>query len=259
MRLHCEAKQQWDSESYAAHARFVSDLAEPVVQLLAPRAGERILDLGCGNGTLTEKLARTGAILVGADSSPEMLKAARALGLEVYLMDGQNIAKNLAFDEPFDAVFSNAALHWMPAIDRVLNGVNSILKPRGRFVGEFGGHGNIAAIRVALQAVLVRYGVDSEDSGIWYFPTVEEFSQKLEAHAFAIEHIELTPRPTLLPTGMETWLKTLANAIIKLVPNEVQPKVLTEVVDMLRPVLQDKSGNWTADYVRLRFRATLKD
>jgi SAM-dependent methyltransferase len=255
MRLHCETKQQWDSETYAFNARFVSDLADPVVQLLAPKVGERILDLGCGDGALTVKLAETGAQLVGADSSPEMLKAARGHGLEVYLMDGQNIS----FDEPFDAVFTNAALHWMPAIDRVLNGVSNILRPKGRFVGEFGGHGNIAAIRVALQAVLLRHGIEMDDSGVWYFPTAEEFSEKLVAHGFTVETIELLARPTPLPTNMQGWLTTFVGSFIKLMPAEKQSRILTEVIEILKPVLQDRQGKWTADYVRLRFRATLKD
>jgi trans-aconitate methyltransferase len=255
MRLNCEAKQQWDSDTYAVNARFVSDLADPVVQLLAPKVGERILDLGCGDGALTAKLAETGAVMVGADSSSDMLKAARGHGLEVYLMDGQNIS----FDEPFDAVFTNAALHWMPAIDRVLNGVSNILRPKGRFVGEFGGHGNIAAIRVALQAVLLRHGVEMDDSGVWYFPTVEEFREKLSAHGFEVDTIELLARPTALPTDMKGWLNTFANFFIKLMPAEKQALILSEVVDMLKPVLQDRQGNWTADYVRLRFSAKLKD
>jgi SAM-dependent methyltransferase len=255
MRLNCETKQQWDSDTYAVNARFVSDLAEPLLQLLAPKVGERILDLGCGDGALTAKLAETGAIVVGADSSSDMLKAARGHGLEVYLMDGQNIS----FDEPFDAVFTNAALHWMPAIDRVLNGVSNILRPQGRFVGEFGGHGNIAAIRVALQAVLLRHGIEMDDNGVWYFPTTEEFREKLVSHGFVVETIELFARPTALPTNMEGWLTTFANSFIKLMPAGQQSRILAEVVDMLKPVLQDRQGNWTADYVRLRFRATLKD
>src|SRR4051812_34793970 len=134
--------QTWDARRYADNARFVSDLGASVVELLGPRAGERILDLGCGDGALTLKLFDAGAMVVGVDASPEFVEAARAAGVDAQLMDGQR----LTFRDEFDAVFSNAALHWMPDAAAVVRGVASALRPGGRFVGEFGGHGNVAAI-----------------------------------------------------------------------------------------------------------------
>ena len=127
----------------------------PVVDLLAPRPGERILDLGCGDGALTEKLAAAGCDVVGADASAELVKAARARGLDARLMNGEA----LDFDGEFDAVFSNAALHWMLRPDAVIDGVYRALKPGGRFVGEFGGAGNVATIASALEAALDRRGL----------------------------------------------------------------------------------------------------
>src|SRR6266705_5788747 len=125
--------QTWDANRYSENARFVSDLGMPVVELLAPRAGERILDLGCGDGSLTTKLVELGCQVVGVDASPAMVAAAQALGLDARVMDGQS----LPFAQEFDAVFSNAALHWMPQVDTVIAGVWRSLKPGGRFVGEW--------------------------------------------------------------------------------------------------------------------------
>ena len=142
--------QTWDTAAYAATGRFVADLAGGVVELLAPQAGETILDLGCGDGALTEKIAATGAVMTGADGSEAMVTAARVRGLNVHEVR----ATEMQFDGEFDAVFSNAALHWMPDAEAVLAAVHRALKPGGRFVAEMGGQGNIAAIRVALQAVL---------------------------------------------------------------------------------------------------------
>src|SRR3984957_20609780 len=131
--------QTWNTEAYATNGRFVADLASGVVELLAPQAGEAILDLGCGDGALTEKIAATGAVVTGADASAAMVAAARTRGLKVVEVS----ATEMQFDAQFDAVFSNAALHWMPDAEAVLAAVHRALKPGGRFVAEMGGMGNI--------------------------------------------------------------------------------------------------------------------
>ena len=201
----------WDAGRYATNARFVAELAAPVVELLAPRPGERILDLGCGDGALSEQLAALGSEVVGVDSGPAMVEAARARGLDARLMDGQA----LSFEAEFDAVFSNAALHWMRAPDAVIAGVRRALRPGGRFVGEFGGHGNVAAITVALVAVLAARGADGSGAIPWYFPTADAYAGKLKCHGLLVERIELIPRPTRLPTDMAGWLETLRGAVLR--------------------------------------------
>src|SRR6185436_232450 len=142
--------QTWDPADYARHARFVSDLGSPVVELLAPQPGERILDLGCGDGVLTRKLVELGCHVVGVDSSAAQIEAAKALGLDARVMSGEA----LEFDGEFDAVFSNAALHWIKRADAVIAGVHRALRPGGRFVAELGGHGCVDKIRTELVAAL---------------------------------------------------------------------------------------------------------
>ena len=247
------AQQQWDPQRYDHHARFVSDLAGPVLELLAPQPGERILDLGCGDGLVTEWIAAQGASVVGLDSSPDLLEAARARGLDVRLADGQD----LPFEQEFDAVFSNAAMHWMVDADAVIRGVARALKPGGRFAGEFGGHCNVAAIVVALLAVLGRRGIDGLQNFPWYFPSDEEYKAKLEAHGFAVTTVQLVPRPTPLPTNMKGWLETFARPFIGRLAGDQRAAALEEAIELLRPALCDKNGRWTADYVRLRFAARL--
>src|SRR5581483_931170 len=152
------ASQEWNSVRYAQNARFVSDLGAYVLELLSPRAEERFLDLGCGDGVLTRKIASSGARVVGVDGSPDMVTAALKNGIDARLVD----AYQLGFEAEFDAVFSNAALHWMKRDpDLVIDGVRRALKPEGRFVAEFGGHGCVAAVCVALFASLEKYGVET--------------------------------------------------------------------------------------------------
>jgi trans-aconitate methyltransferase len=244
--------QTWNTAAYAATGRFVADLAGGVKALLAAQPGERILDLGCGDGALTERIANeTGAILIGADLSPAMLEAARARGLKVVEVSGDA----LPFEGEFDAVFSNAALHWMPNAEAVLAGVRRALKPGGRFVAEMGGQGNIAAIRTALQATLAPYGIDAEVTAASLYPSAAHYTRLLEQAGFSVRSIELIPRPTPLPHGMLTWLNTFRNGVLDLLPPPDRAKVLAETVALLRPILCDADGNWTADYVRLRLYA----
>ncbi|MDP3744035.1 MAG: methyltransferase domain-containing protein [Methylotenera sp.] len=243
--------QHWNPEQYAKHARFVSDLGMPVVKLLSPQSGERILDLGCGDGALTIKLAALGCQLVGVDSSEEMVSATKALGLDAYTVNGQS----LKFTDEFDAVFSNAALHWMKKPKAVINGVWRALKPGGRFVAEFGGYGNVASIVNAIEsALLSRRGTIV--AGPWYFPQPQEYATLLEAKGFKVEKIELIPRPTPLPGNISGWLETFAQSYTAALPVGERPRFIAEVVESLRPKLCDTNGNWTADYVRLRFFAT---
>jgi trans-aconitate methyltransferase len=245
--------QEWDPSRYAENARFVSDLGQAVLDLLNPQTGECILDLGCGDGALTEKIASAGAIVVGLDSAEDMVNAARTRGLDARIAD----AFHLNFSSEFDAVFSNAALHWMKRDpDSVIRGIWSALKPGGRFAAEMGGFGNVAAITVALCATLEQFGVEKPAAFIpWYYPTADEYSGRLQQAGFQVNYIELIPRPTPLPTGMRGWLETFAIPFVKALPEQRRGSFLDAAVEKLRPALCDANGRWTADYVRLRFLA----
>jgi trans-aconitate methyltransferase len=249
-----ETVQDWRPERYAANARFVAELGMPVLELLAPRAGERVLDLGCGDGVLTAKLAELGCTVVGVDAAAAMVRSARERGLDARLMDGHA----LSFEREFDAVFSNAALHWMKADpEAVAAGVARALRPGGRFVGEMGGFGNVAAITVALVATLNRRGRDGAGAVPWYFPTPEAYAALLTRSGFSVRSVELLPRPTPLPTGMAAWLDTFGEPFLKLLDEEDRDAAKAEAVELLRPVLCHDGDRWTADYVRLRFSAAL--
>jgi SAM-dependent methyltransferase len=243
--------QTWDPERYARNARFVTDLGMPVVDLLAPRPGERILDLGCGDGVLAAKLAEKGCEVVAVDASEMQVAAARKLGLDARVMAGEA----LPFRDEFDAVFSNAALHWMLRPDEVIAGVWRALRRGGRFVAEMGGHGNVETIRAALVDALHRRGIDGESLVPWFFPTIQDYSARLRKAGFAISYISLFPRPTPLPGDVALWLENFAEDFLRALPASEKSAYIEELREALRPKLCDANGNWTADYVRLRFAA----
>jgi SAM-dependent methyltransferase len=245
------ATQTWDPERYARNARFVSDLAAAVVELLNPLPGERILDVGCGDGVLTAKFAEMGCKVVGVDGSAAQIEAARKLGLDARVMDGEQ----LTFNGEFDAVFSNAALHWMRNPEAVISGAWRALRPSGRFVAEFGGRGCVAKIKKALVGALNRRGMDGETAVPWYFPTVEEYSTLLNKAGFSIRYIALIPRPTPLPGDVTGWLETFGESFTACLPAAERSAYIAEVREVLRQEIADSEGKWTADYVRLRFAA----
>ena len=246
-----KSAQSWDPERYARNARFVADLGMPVVELLDPQPVERILDLGCGDGALTAKLVDRGCSVVGVDSSAEQIEAARKLDLDAHVTDGHA----LDFEGEFDAVFSNAALHWMGHPDEVIAGVRRALKPGGRFVAECGGHGCVDTIVKALTGALKRRGLWQEGVNPWYFPTDEEYRRRLVRQGFEVRYIALIPRPTPLPGDIGGWLETFAESFTSRVPVADRPEFLDEVREAMRPNLCDADGAWTADYIRLRFAA----
>lgn len=243
--------QRWDPARYAEHGRFVADLAGPLVELLAPRAGEDILDLGCGDGVLTAAIAARCRRIVGVDSSPEQVAAARARGVDARLCDGHA----LPFRAEFDAIVTNAALHWMKRSDAVIDGMWRALRPGGRIAGEMGGAGNVARISGALVDALGRRGIDASTRFPWYFPTQEDYRSKLAARGFEIRTMALVERPTTLPGDIAGWLETFAAPFIDAVAEEARPALIAEVRDALEPALYRPGTGWVADYVRLRFLA----
>jgi trans-aconitate methyltransferase len=244
--------QSWSPDRYAKNARFVSDLGMPVVELLAPKPGERVLDLGCGDGLLTRRLADVGCEVVAIDSSAAQVDGAKALGLDARVGDGEA----LSFDNEFDAVFSNAVLHWLKRVDRLLPGVHRALRPKGRFVAECGGAGCVHTIRTALVKALNARGVDGESRVPWYFPTPGDYATRLEQAGFRVDSIALIPRPTPLPGDLLGWLETFGESFTGALPEGERADYLRDVKADLEPKLRDASGTWVADYVRLRFHAT---
>lgn len=245
------APTRWNPESYAKNAWFVSALGEPLLELLNPKRGELVLDLGCGDGVLTDKIARGGATVYGIDASSAQLKAAKKKGLHVLVMDGEQ----LCFKTGFDAVFSNAALHWMKQPENVAAGVWSCLKPGGRFVGEFGGEGNVEKIRSALHGALRSRSIDPGMVDPWYYPSVEEYSRLLATVGFTVDSIEIIPRLTQLPGDIVDWLEIFAQPFTKSLPEAERGSFLEAVRTELEPELRQPDGTWFADYVRLRFKA----
>lgn len=244
-------QQSWDPERYERNAGFVADLGAAAFELLAPKAGERILDLGCGHGKLTEKLAAAGAQVIAVDASPEQVEGARARGLDARVMD----ARELAFDNRFDAVFTNAALHWIKDADAVIGGVKRALVPGGRFVGEMGGRGNVARVALAIGRAMDKRRLDMADYWPWYFPSGADYRRRLERAGFRVGHMELFARPTTLPGDVAGWLETFCQSFLKAVPAAERAAFFDAVRDDMATDLRDANGDWTLDYVRLRFQA----
>ena len=250
----------WDARSYDESFRFVADRAAELVTLLDPRPGERILDLGCGTGRLTAVIASRGASVVGVDRDAAMIEAAREQFPDVEFAIGDGEALDLA--GPFDAVFSNAALHWMTRPEVVLHGVARLLRPGGRFVAELGGHGNVAVIEGALREALARQGVPAErQPRVWYFPSEAEYGSLLQQHGLDVRELALFDRPTPLEggeRGLAEWLRMFAAPYFATLPEDRVDAAIADVKQTTRARLW-RDGGWVVDYRRLRFVAVRTD
>lgn len=246
----------WNATEYDSNYSFVWKHGLGVLEMLDPQPGERILDLGCGTGHLTHQIAAAGADVLGIDSAPDMVDTARRAypTLRFEVAD----AASFAADAPFDAVFSNAALHWMHPPARVAARIAAALKPGGRLVAEMGGHGNIQAILDALYPALHAAGCETPEAlNPWYFPTIGEYASLLEAHGLRVTFAYLFDRPTRLEgseNGMRHWLDMFAGHFLAAVPVDQVEGVARQVEAVLRPTLF-ADGAWVADYRRLRIIA----
>lgn len=234
---------QWDANAYARVGGFVPALGQAALELLDPQPGEHILDVGCGDGTLTLKIKERGADVVGIDNNLSMIGAARAKGLDARLMD----AAELKFAEAFDAAFSNATLHWVLDKERAARAIWFALKNGGRFAGEMGGDGNLRKLREALDDVLVLRGYGPPTYAANWYPSVEEFVALYEHVGFKDVDARLVERPTPLEHGVAAWVLTFRAGWLDRagVPPEERQAIADAVADRVQTDV--------ADYVRLRF------
>jgi trans-aconitate methyltransferase len=245
---------QWDPTLYNQKHSFVFEYGKSLISLLNPQPGERILDLGCGTGHLTKSIAESGAHVVGIDSSKSMIEAAQAQYTDLEFLQAD--ARSFSFPFTFDAIFSNAVLHWILEPECVVQCISRPLKPGGRFVAEFGGNGNVANIATALRDALREYG-HGDESTWWYNPTVSEYAMLLEEHGFEVRLATLYDRLTQLEdgeNGLRKWIEMFRGGVIGSVNRGIREEVLKTVEKKLRGVLF-KEGSWYADYRRLRILA----
>ncbi|KAI8329476.1 S-adenosyl-L-methionine-dependent methyltransferase [Chlamydoabsidia padenii] len=256
-----ESKQdQWSADDYNTNAAFVPVLGATILELLNAQPHERILDLGCGSGELTNDLAGQCAEVVGIDASASMIKKANQIrqhdNATYYVVDGQKVSSWLTRDQipPFDAVFSNAALHWMKDDPvGVIKGMHNALKPQGRVVVEFGGFMNVGGLHSALIQALDRRGLNGKSYSPWFFPSDEHYKHLLEQNGFKVQSIALVPRPTRLTTDIEGWIRTFGFTFLEALPtDEDREEAINEIVENLRPAYQREDGSWYLMYNRLR-------
>ena len=245
---------QWNAALYDRKHSFVFEYGMDVLKLLAPQPSERILDVGCGTGHLTKAIADTGAHVVGIDSSAEMIAKASAEypDVEFHVAD----ARDFSFDEPFDAVFSNAALHWVLEPERAVISMSNALCPGGRFVIEMGGKNNVGRILSALETAM-RELAGVEVSARNFFPSIGEYAPLLEKHGLEVEQAWLFDRPTRLDdgeNGVRNWLAMFRGGVFEGIAEDIKEAVLSNIETTLRPELFH-DGHWTADYRRLRLKA----
>ena len=244
-------QQTWNASRYRERAAYVAAHGADVAGMLAPMPGERILDVGCGDGTLTRTIADNGACVVGMDQSADQVAAAQALGLDARV--GNVLELNEA--ESFDAVFSSAVLHWVKDAERAATNIFRAIKPGGRFVAEFGGAGNVQRVSDAILLALGERGIDGMIAWPWYFPTDSAYQGILEQCGFEVHEIMLFERPTPLPGGLAEWVEILAQPFLSLIADSEREELLSSIEQHARPWLCDQDGNWHVDYVRLRLRA----
>src|SRR3954464_10488893 len=232
----------WSPTDYAANAGFVPALGGPALALLDPKPGEMILDIGCGDGVLTQKIMASGGRVIGLDASGEMVEAARGRGVDAFVADAQALDLEDQANRfgQFDAAFSNAALHWMLDPDAVASGVFSVLKPGGRFAGEMGGIGNIATLRGGIRDELVARGYSLPADDPQWYPSVEEFVRLYACAGFTRIEAHLIPRPTPLPSGVAAWVKTFRAGWLDVagVPAEARDEIAAAVEERLAPRLR---------------------
>jgi len=241
----------WNAGLYDDKHSFVWKMAAGLVELLEAHAGQRILDLGCGTGHLTARIAETGAVVVGVDRSPDMIRQAREAypGLQFEVMD----AREIHFAEPFDAVFSNATLHWIKEPEKVISGVAKVLKPGGRFVAEFGGKDNVKQLMAATERAWHKLELGDVPKP-WYYPGIAEYAGLLEKHALEVTYATLFERPTPLEDGargLHNWLQMFGGVLLDTVNAEHHERVIGAVEHEARPALFH-DDHWVMDYRRLR-------
>lgn len=244
---------EWSADRYDSDHSFVYEYGGDVVDLLSPEQGERILDLGCGTGHLTKQIHEAGAIAVGIDASPEMVEGARKEypDLDFRVAD----ATRMEFEQEFDAVFSNATLHWIDRQDEVLDGVRRALRQGSRFVAELGGKGNVGRVLDVLTDELESRGYSGENP--MYFPGLGEYTSRIESHGMEVRYARLFDRPTELDggsDGLRSFFRMFGDRFLGDLDEEEWGEVVSAVEDELRPELYS-DGSWTLGFRRLRFRA----
>ncbi len=250
------SNHDWNSLLYQEKHAFIWQYGENLLQLLNPQPKERILDLGCGTGQLTAKIAEVSGDIIGIDSAPEMIEQAQLNYPQLQFQVAD--AKNFQLSQPVDVVFSNAVLHWIPQADAVISRIRESLKNGGRFVAEFGGKGNIESIVKALYEALETIGFENASNlNPWYFPSIGEYAAKLEKQGFEVTYSHLFSRPTLLQdkdAGLANWIKMFGGNFFKGLSEEEKIMVIQDVEKQLKPKLYQE-GNWFADYRRIQVKA----